>query len=559
MNKINFSQGQAAGTSVSEPNADATLSVASGGASTFAGLVVSRRGAPGKVLQVTDANYKSVLGNAIHPRLGKTFEPMRHVARAVKGGSGYVVRVCPSDMKIPGLAITVTAAAPVKATKSSKVQSAPGVVVEPAMAEVTLGDTFAVRAAAPTTTSKATTFAPLTKPTLPEGATFMVYIKDGDASANRSLTIEPEEDSELLNLTLSETQIDGSVEVLETHQFSFNPEATNDMGSAAWLETILDKSSTRLGAVMSADADVKARGMTLAKTAFTGGSDGTASKITSAEYLKALTVLEGSPVNYTAVLSLGCYEPTVIAALNQLALSVRVDMFYDLEGNQTPEDAMDEAKSHSLSSYHQACRYYFPYTCTDPFTSMNVVYGISCEAFIAKAKGVALVSDVGGWHYSPAGTSRGVIDRQNIKPIDGLGLVDKEAFVTARINPVTVSAEGAVFIDDALTTFAKNNYLRFQHVCSLTDAISRSFYAMAQALKHEPDGVTQEGLMKGMTGLLDRFYATGALVKPRDTSQGAEPFIVTVTQLEIDLWQVEWAICPVGVARRIAGKPILMR
>ncbi len=63
---------------------------------------------------------------------------------------------------------------------------------------------------------------------------------------------------------------------------------------------------------------------------------------------------------------------------------------------------------------------------------MNVVYGISCDAFVAKAKGVALVPDVGGWHYAPAGISRAIIDRQNIARIPNIGAVDREALVLSR-------------------------------------------------------------------------------------------------------------------------------
>lgn len=84
MNKISFSVGQAAGVAVMSVNADATLTNTSGGASVFAGLVISRRGAPGKVLKVDDTTYQSVLGSPIHPRQGAAFEPYRHVERAVK-------------------------------------------------------------------------------------------------------------------------------------------------------------------------------------------------------------------------------------------------------------------------------------------------------------------------------------------------------------------------------------------------------------------------------------------------------------------------------------------
>jgi len=537
MNKIGYSLGQAAGVGVMAVNADATLSTGSGGSSVFAGLVISRRGAPGKVLQVTASTYKDVLGAPIHPRLGLAFEPYRHVQQAVKGGDGYLVRVCPSDMKVPGIIIS----------KASVDEN-----------QVEEGETFNV---AGDYVIKTAQFGPHETPTLKDGELAIIYIKDGEASGNRTISLERDgEDNALLLLTLSEALSDGSVDQLETHQVSFDPEAVNDMGQPAWLQTMLESMSTRLGCVITSDdSEGMFSGLTFSEVAFVGGSDGTFSKITAEEYLKALATLEAAPVNVTAILSLGCYDSTVIAALKDLAEAVRVDFFYDLSGNQTAVAAIAEAKGHGFGGSHQPSRYYFPYSCKDSATGMQVVFGISCDAFVAKAKGVAMVPDVGGWHYSPAGTSRGIIDRQNITKIPNLDAIDLEAFVTARINPVKVAANGDVYIDDALTTLSKKNYLRFQHVSSLMNAIARNFYELAEAIKHEPDGVTQESLTKGMTALLERFYAAGALVKPRDTSQGTEPFVITVTQLEMDLWQVEWAVCPTGTARRIIGKPILMR
>lgn len=537
MNKIGYSVGQAAGVGVMAINADATLSTGSGGSSVFAGLVISRRGAPGKVLQVTSSTYKNVLGTPIHPRLGSAFEPYRHVQQAVKGGDGYLVRVCPPDMKVPGIIIS-------KASDDDN--------------QVEQGATFSV---VDGYVLKATQFGPHETPVLKDGELAVIYVKDGEASGNRTITLKRDgDDSDLLLLTLSETQSDGSVEQLETHQVSFNPEAVNDMSQPAWIQTMLESMSTRLGCVITSDdSDDVFSGLSFADVAFVGGSDGTFSKITAEEYLKALTTLENAPINVTAILSLGCYDSTVIAALKDLAEAVRVDFFYDLQGNQTAAAAITEAKGHGFGGSHQGCRYYFPYSCKDSSTGMQVVFGISCDAFVAKAKGVALVPDVGGWHYSPAGMSRGIIDRQNITKIPNLDAIDLEAFVTARINPVNVGADGSVYIDDALTTLSKKNYLRFQHISSLMNAIARNFYELAQAIKHEPDGVTQTALTKGMTELLERFYSAGALVIPRDKSQGSEPFVVSVTQLEIDYWQVEWAVCPTGSARRIIGKPVLMR
>lgn len=528
MKNIPFAVGQAAGVAIMEVNADATTSTTSGGLSVFAGLVVSRRGKPGEVLRVTADNYLSVLGAPFHPRQGAIFEPLRHVERATKGGDGYVVRVTAPGMKIPAISL--------------KLDTETGVFTA-------TGSNMSVGAT----------------PVLPDGADALIYIDDGDASLNRSLNLYPDETAPgMFILELQETDTADTVTILESHQISFDVEARSDLGTPAFLATALENGSTRLRALVADDAQETITSSKVAPVAinavpFVGGSDGDLSALTAEDYTKALSVLKKSMVTFTAVLSLGCYDPTVIAALDQFSQDVRVDMFYDLRGAQSDVQAITEAKSHGLGGSHQPARYHFPFSCRDVFTGANVVFGISCDAFVAKAKGVALVPDIGGWHYSPAGTSRGVISRQNIKPLPNLGEIDREAFTTARINTVAMNAAGDLYIDDALTTYTKNNYLRLQHVSSLMNAIARGFYEVAEAAKHEPDGVTATVLTEGMTDLLERFVAAEALVKPRDSSQGEQPFVLTLTQKDIDLWELEWAVCPTGSSRRIVGKPMLLR
>lgn len=525
MNKIAFAVGQASGVAVQEVNADATTSVASGGTSVFAGLVIARRGKIGTVLRVTADNYQSVLGAAIHPRTGSAFEPYRHVAQAVKGGDGYVVRVFPADMKIPALSLNV----------------------DSTMNELSVS---------------ASTFTAGTDPVLANSACAMIYIDDGDSSADRTLALAPDDTAPgFYILTLSQVDSVGSVTELESHQISFSSDATSDMGSPAFLPTALENGSTKLRAIVSDDVEAQMKPLTkgFEATAFSGGSDGDLTTITTEHYTKALSVLRKSMSTWTAVLSLGCYESSVLSALNTLAADTRTDMFYDLKGSQLATAAITEAKGHGLGGYHQAARYYWPFTARDAFSGNNVNWGISCDAFVAKAKGVALVADVGGWHYSPAGVSRAIIDRQNIKPIPNLDEIDREAFVVARINPVSINKSGDMYIDDSLTTYTKNNYLRLQHISSLMNAIARGFYDIAEAAKHEPDGITYKALFDGLTDLLERFYSASALVVPRDTTQGTQPFVITVVQKDIDLWEVTWAVCPTGSARRIVGKPMLFR
>jgi len=265
MNKIRFSVGQASGIAVQEVNADATTSVASGGASVFAGLVIARRGKIGAVLRVTADNYESVLGAAIHPRSGAAFEPLRHVATAVNGGDGYVVRVAAPGMKIPALSL---------------------------MADKTMQQLSVV----------ASNFAPSADPALAAGAAAMIYIEDGDASANRTLSMETDTTAPgFYILTLKEVDAAGGESVLESHQISFNTNATSDMGSPAFLPTALENGSTRLRALVADDVETQMQQITegFEDMQFSGGTDGDLSAIATADYTKALTVLRKSMFTWT--------------------------------------------------------------------------------------------------------------------------------------------------------------------------------------------------------------------------------------------------------------------
>ncbi|MDE9528372.1 phage tail protein, partial [Xenorhabdus bovienii] len=86
--------------------------------------------------------------------------------------------------------------------------------------------------------------------------------------------------------------------------------------------------------------------------------------------------------------------------------------------------------------------------------------------------------------------------------------IDHELYVANGINTVGYASDGSVMIDDALTTYAKKNYFRFQHVSSTFNAIARLVYDIGNALKHEPDGITRRGLEREIPRLLDRFVAS---------------------------------------------------
>ena len=141
-------------------------------------------------------------------------------------------------------------------------------------------------------------------------------------------------------------------------------------------------------------------------------------------------------------------------------------------------------------------------------------------------------------------------------PDDVLG---RDALYTARINPIVASDNGGAVCDDALSLYYKENYERFIWVNQILNYIDHRFVQAAAAMKFEPDGLTYNINAELTTDILEDLVTSGALVTPRDPDYGTKPYILTIEQLEIDLWQVTWEICPTGAARRIAGQPKLIR
>ncbi|EAV1590973.1 hypothetical protein ACEZ6Q_004449 [Salmonella enterica] len=521
------SLGNASAVAVSPINADATLTAGiTLNSSLWAGVGVFNRGKPFTVLGITKSNYLDVLGEPLKPSAGPQFEPLRHVYEAVEQTAGYVVRVVADDAKFPIITF----------------------------------DEFGVPA------YSALPFG--SEVDLDSGEAFGIYVDDGDpcVSPTRELTLEKTDPDGAGNVrfivTLTQTSSLGVVNTLESHTVSFAEDAKDDMGRLCYLPTALEARSRFLRAVVNADLIATATVKESKGLKFTGGTNGDQSKISTQAYLRAVKALDNAPVMYTAVLGLGCYDNAAITALGDICTDRLIDGFFDVKPTLTNTEAIKAVADTGLLGidHVSCCVYHFPFTCKDKWTQSRVVFGLSGAAYAAKARGVKKNSDIGGWHYSPAGEERGVIARASVQPLYPEDKPDEEAMVTGRLNKVAISTTGQMIIDDALTCCTQNNYLRFQHVPSLMNAISRFFVQLARQLKHSPDGITEEGLRKGMVKLLDRFVAAKALVEPRDPdSDGTEPYVLKVTQAEFDKWELEWACCPTGVARRIQGIPVLIK
>jgi hypothetical protein len=165
-----------------------------------------------------------------------------------------------------------------------------------------------------------------------------------------------------------------------------------------------------------------------------------------------------------------------------------------------------------------------------------------------------------GVHYAPAGLNRAYFSRTSMTQIFPTDVIDRDEFYDARLNPVVTYTTGDTVTDDDLTMWPKSNYLRFGWINDVLDYIDHRFEEGARQLKFEPDGLTRNGLMRMMTGICDEMVTSGALVEPRNPSvDGTAPYVVTVEQVEIDLWKVTWEVCITGAARRIVGQPKLIK
>lgn len=533
-NSIPLSLSQVAQVAVQAINASATISAGgTGGESVFAGVVISEKGQPFEIIQIDKSTWKSKLGLPYHPSLGGVIsEPLRHVADAVEGGTGYVVRVVSDTAKYPLLRVT-----------QAELDAALNAV----------GGPIAV-----TPTTSALLFG--TEPVV-SGATdlFVLYPKDGDVSG-RTIAMQPiTGKAGSFMLTLSALDKSGVEYTVEEHEVSFNLDAVDDMGVTTYIESRLQSQSTRLAIAIKDGVDLSAfTGIT--KTAFAGGDLGDQKTISTAQYEKAIAVLGNALVGFTAVLGLGCYDTNVIDMLGDLASGRRIDAFMDIPPATSYSGALQFMTDLNMNN-HDVCMYHFPYSAKDPHSGGRAVWGISGVAFQAKAAGVAnATGTVGGWHYSPAGEDRGIINRREIKVLSGIGTPDEKAMYKARINKLGLSSTGLLMIDDAITCRATEDYLRFQHVSSTMNAISRQFYDLARTLKHSPDGVTERGLTRGQKEILDNFVSAEALVVPRNPEEdGDSPYVLTVEQTAIDAWNVQWGCCVTGTARRILGTPSLIR
>lgn len=521
--EIPFNLSNVAQTVIQEIEADNTLvPQGAGNQLIFAGIVLSPKGKPFEALNINRSNVSSILGAQYHPSMGIQAESLRHVADAVKGGAGVVVRVVPDGAKYPIVRVIVN-----------------------------IGGQRVETDALPFATQLALNSRNFEK--------IAFYIVDGDTSVNRSIEITLL-DSEIYGpgmyqMTVFEEDSTGYDLEIEKNIFSLNVEAVDENKIPAYIESVLERKNSIIRAVIEPGfTDLKA----ITKTKFVGGASGDYSTISPDNYAKALSVLRSSVIHYTHTLGLGCYDTETIKGLDAIANSRRIQGYYDLNPRLSYQEAI-QAKTDIALISHRACFYHFPYSATDPKFKSRAIWGISGVAFRAKAIGVAKKSPVGGWHYTNAGENRAIIDRSDCRLLPNTGEPNFELMYQHRINKLGSTRAGYLFIDDSITSTPREVDLRFEQVVSVTDVISRDVQELANQLKHEPDGVTYDGLVKGVTRIAEGYKTINALVPPQDPSaDGAEPYRIVIKKMEKDLWKITLAVCPSGSGRRFLIEPILI-
>ena len=397
------------------------------------------------------------------------------------------------------------------------------------------------------------------------GAFAVFYVVDGDTSVNRSFKITSiDTNAERFTIEFYDKDELGEEYLLESYTVGISEDDKDDMGLSAYIETVLERNSD----IFRCDFDesqtwsgllATLQGFVGTKVSFTGGTTGDTPS--TQDFITGANILRNDKLAANLIFAAGIYDITVIAELASIADERHVAFFYDVPPGLKSAEAIAWNRTISMRNRH-ARAYYSPISATDQWRGGTCVWGVSGAMAAAKARcnKIVTVGSVPGVHYSPAGEQRGYLTRTGISQLYEDDVVNRDNLYDARINPIWPSVTSGMVADDDLTQWPLTNYLRFGWINDVLDYIDHRFLEGAQQIKFEPDGLTREGLMDVTRRILDDLVTSGALVAPREPDRdGLNPYIITIEQLEIDLWKVTWEVCITGAARRIVGQPKLIR
>ncbi len=568
-----------------------------GGSVSLAGtVVIASKGPVGSVVKITGDEWSDIFGTPL-PKKSTGMEGLRHLADAAEACDAVnVVRVVADDAKYPyitfshsnergiwesdvdynvgdivttypeGDSVSVCKIRCVKSHRSAEDDEPtcdePGIEWEP-YEGLDINDAEWDPAGDESYVTYAASSYGEALPAL-GGAMMIVKPKDGDPSVNRSICFENiDTENERFDIVFYDKDSLGQTYKLESLTVSPNVDAVDDMGVTAYVESVFEIYSEYFECDWNEDAGFDSvlatiTGLSKFGFSFTGGTNG--GEPTTENWKSAWKLLKNEQVETTMLFAAGNYDSTVLQEIADIADFKHCASFADVPGYLPESSALEWVTAAGIKSRHMRM-YYSPYSATDEWRGGKTVWGVSGAAAAAKANGNANYSGATpGVHYAPAGPKRATLSRTGIKTLFPEQIIDRDDFYDARINPVVANSSGGASIDDDLTLHYQQNYSRFGWVNDILDYIDHRFVEAASYAKFEPDGLTYEILTDLVTEILDSLVTSGALVTPREPDRdGTSPYVLTIKQLEIDLWHVQWDICPSGAARRIAGQPVLVK
>lgn len=402
-----------------------------------------------------------------------------------------------------------------------------------------------------------------------DGYWMVFYAVDGSDCQKRTFRIEDVDTArQRFTISIYEKDDAGYEAILERYEVGVGEDDKDDMGVPAYIETVFETRSSHFRCdflegttwekLESVLLSLEWKKSTPRAFSFSGGTDGGIPELP--DWLQAASVFSNEHLQLNLLFAAGNVEPDFIVKLAEIADDRHVSFFFDAPTNLPPAQALEWVKELGLKSRHSRC-YYSALEANDPWRGGKTVWGVSGAMAAAKARGNALFTkNVPGVHYAPAGQKRGYLSRTGIKQLFPDDPINRDMFYDQRINPIIPMSSGGACADDDMVQHYEANYLRFGWINDVLDYIDHRFIEAAAQVKFEPDGLTQEGLYDQLKQIMDELVIAEALVPPRDPeNDGDSPYIITITQVEIDLWQAEWAVCITGAARRISGQPRLIR
>jgi len=557
---------------------DNTFKTGGGPVSVGGTVVIASKGPIGVVTQVRDENWQSIFGK---PLTKKTYgmEGLRHLADATPYCNYVnVVRVVDAAAKFPSLTWafakdtgaweagdyvvgdlidhtdTTTVLRCIADHTSSTEPAAAGTDIE--------WEIFTIHE-----TADAEVYG--TTLTLADSDMMSIIPIDGDPSINRTvLFANVDTDIERFDIIITDKDELGETYTIESFTVGVNPDDVDDMGRPAYVETVFEQQSDLFLCDWNEDlvwADALETLQAIEDTegsptsfAFVGGTNG--GEPTTENWTDAWDLLRNENITINLMFAGGNYDTDVLANIAAIADNRHCASFVDTPPYLPHDQAITWLADAGIRSRHMRA-YHSPFSASDQWRKGKTIWGVSGAAAAAKAIGNAIFTgSVPGIHYAPAGIKRGFLKRTGVKPLYPDDIINRDDLYDARINPVVASDSGGAVIDDDLTLHYLQNYSRFGWVNDILDYIDHRFLEAAGYAKFEPDGLTYKILYSLTKEIMEQLVTSGALVPPRNPSEdGSEPFVLTITQFEIDLWHVQWDICPTGSARRIAGQPVLIK